>query len=544
MESYTFNLVGSLLLFQSVIAVGVALRILYLQDCCQLMQQEIDAQLTATQSLEHLCDQYRFESEWNDSVHESSRSAVRLFDHLRRWSRDQKSFHGWLLWEDGTSLSSCQSLPLPIGLTVKLKDLAPVILDRKKNSDLFSGVASDLNTLYVFQCAQNQSHSSLLILSQLPCSDSAQSDFEWFAKLATRVQCDRPFPTMPAVVPKNPTEPEDQLAREILEIRSMLDAEFHSPEQMAQAYLGKLAEFTGAQRATLYLSNSRSEPMTVVASGEFGLDRGTSQTWEAGEVAILQKSGCCSNPCLIITPELVVDIDVSIPFRSGVILSSQIAEEKFGRLFLTYAEPSTPHQSEILLVEWATPHLIQQLQKEQERAEVIRQARHDSLTRLANRRTFDEILERSVRLSQSSNEYCSLIMLDVDHFKSINDRFGHPAGDFVLVSIAAEIKRLSESLRLPDHALAARFGGEEFALVLPHVSAEGAHKIAERLRRIIEGLSLNLAEGPAQITVSLGVATTSGDLSDSIQLLEQADSALYRAKNSGRNRVCSHRTSA
>ena len=156
-------------------------------------------------------------------------------------------------------------------------------------------------------------------------------------------------------------------------------------------------------------------------------------------------------------------------------------------------------------------------------------ARIDPLTGLANRRTLHEATLREIARAGRLGEHLSLIIADLDHFKSINDRYGHTTGDHVLTDAAAVF---GNSLRPYD--LAARYGGEEFVLLLPATSTEGAMVVAERMRKTVA--EITFPDCPQQITMSLGVATwIAGETPE--QLVARADAALYAAKNGGRNRV-------
>ncbi|EGM79525.1 diguanylate cyclase (GGDEF) domain-containing protein [Rheinheimera sp. A13L] len=160
------------------------------------------------------------------------------------------------------------------------------------------------------------------------------------------------------------------------------------------------------------------------------------------------------------------------------------------------------------------------------------QARQDGLTGLANRRAFDEVLSKEFMRSQRLKQPLALAFIDIDHFKQINDTWSHNAGDVALVAIAEKIRQHSRSVDC-----AARWGGEEFALLMPSTSLEQAQLVCERLRLEIMALDwLDIAEG-ISITVSIGIAI-SDELNDAKQLLFLADQALYQAKQQGRNRVC------
>jgi diguanylate cyclase (GGDEF)-like protein len=159
------------------------------------------------------------------------------------------------------------------------------------------------------------------------------------------------------------------------------------------------------------------------------------------------------------------------------------------------------------------------------------QALTDGLTGCFNRRFFEIQLERDLHLATRMRQPVSLILLDIDHFKRVNDTHGHDAGDAALRILA---NALREELRGVDTA--ARYGGEEFAIILPQAGPEGAQVVAERLRSRIERTQV---PGVGCITASLGVATFPGDASSRELLVTSADRALYQAKRTGRNRVCS-----
>jgi diguanylate cyclase (GGDEF)-like protein/PAS domain S-box-containing protein len=159
----------------------------------------------------------------------------------------------------------------------------------------------------------------------------------------------------------------------------------------------------------------------------------------------------------------------------------------------------------------------------------------DSLTGIANRRFFDEYSDKEWKRAQRDKKSFSVVMIDLDSFKSYNDTYGHQQGDSCLKYVAGVIKG---AMKRPAD-LAARYGGEEFVLVLPETNKEGANKIAEKLRQEVEALKLEHKNSNGKwVTVSLGVATELvGPMNSFGDLLAKADKALYVAKNSGRNRV-------
>ena len=137
--------------------------------------------------------------------------------------------------------------------------------------------------------------------------------------------------------------------------------------------------------------------------------------------------------------------------------------------------------------------------------------------------------------SQKFNHKLSFLMLDIDHFKECNDKFGHLVGDIVLMNVADEIKN---NIRQVD--LAGRFGGEEFAVILPETDKIGAELSAERLRSAIKNRVIKAYDETINATVSIGVATFPDDASRPEELIDRSDWSMYRAKQTGRNRVCTY----
>ena len=159
----------------------------------------------------------------------------------------------------------------------------------------------------------------------------------------------------------------------------------------------------------------------------------------------------------------------------------------------------------------------------------------DGLTGLSNRRTFDQALDQECRRAQRDDTPISLLMIDIDRFKAFNDRLGHQAGDDCLKRIARVIG--GEVLRPGD--LAARYGGEEFAVILPMTPWGGAFMVATRISRAVEQLTVDHPSSPTGlVTLSIGVGTSStAGTQQPEALIAAADSALYRAKREGRNRI-------
>ncbi|MCS6859423.1 MAG: GGDEF domain-containing protein [Abditibacteriales bacterium] len=157
----------------------------------------------------------------------------------------------------------------------------------------------------------------------------------------------------------------------------------------------------------------------------------------------------------------------------------------------------------------------------------------DPLTRLINWGAFHELLDHETARSLRYGSPVSLSLCDLDHFKRINDTYGHPVGDTVLQRVAAAIKG---HIRGVD--IAARYGGEEFALIFPETDKDAAFQACEKLRHIIEQLRFEPPLQHERLTMSFGIASLPADAQTSEELIEKADNALYAAKNNGRNCVC------
>jgi diguanylate cyclase (GGDEF)-like protein len=166
---------------------------------------------------------------------------------------------------------------------------------------------------------------------------------------------------------------------------------------------------------------------------------------------------------------------------------------------------------------------------------VKREAIHDTLTGLVNRRYLEERLSSEMQKAFPVGTNLSIIMVDIDHFKMVNDTFGHAGGDKVLRDIASLLKA---SVRRQDDTVA-RYGGEEFVLVLPGAPLEATSMIAERIRKSVESTPIDIGQTPIHLTISLGVSNFPIHRAKSKEeLVKMADSALYDAKRGGRNRVC------
>ncbi|OZG70249.1 diguanylate cyclase [Hahella sp. CCB-MM4] len=170
-----------------------------------------------------------------------------------------------------------------------------------------------------------------------------------------------------------------------------------------------------------------------------------------------------------------------------------------------------------------------QLAKANAKLEML--SRTDGLTQLNNRRYWEERLEAEYRRFKRTGKASTLIMFDIDHFKKVNDTYGHPAGDEVIRQVAGVLR---ETMRTTD--IAGRYGGEEFGLILIDTDASSGNSFAERLRTRVEELIVSHEDSDIHFTISLGIAEVNHSVDDYQEWLERADTALYQSKEGGRNR--------
>ena len=209
---------------------------------------------------------------------------------------------------------------------------------------------------------------------------------------------------------------------------------------------------------------------------------------------------------------------------------------------LTFTRNTRFREHELANIEGLISTLVFPLRNALRYTEAIAAAFRDPLTGAGNRVALDKTLEREVELAKRHNQPLSVLMLDIDHFKTVNDEFGHAMGDQVLKKV---VNAVTASIRQTD--MCYRYGGEEFLIMLSNADTVGAHRIAERIREAIEGLQF-IKNGEdsvcdLNITASIGSATLYGQDTPAT-LCERADTVLYKAKRQGRNRVITDREEA
>lgn len=219
-----------------------------------------------------------------------------------------------------------------------------------------------------------------------------------------------------------------------------------------------------------------------------------------------------------ITPEVVAPVPVSWPGKP------------FGLLVIADCDPLEGTERQYATM--VSDLLASAIRKGMEKESLEYEATSDSLTQLSNRRHFDVWFMNELIRARSYRLSLSLALIDIDHFKNVNDTYGHPCGDKVLQQVAGVIRR---NTRGSD--LVARYGGDEFAVVMTSADKRQASGYAENIRRVVEELRIELPGDTVSVTVSIGISEFPQDGETMKELLEASDIALYEAKTSGRNRI-------
>jgi len=215
------------------------------------------------------------------------------------------------------------------------------------------------------------------------------------------------------------------------------------------------------------------------------------------------------------------------PQRHSCTYELTINEHKLGFLSLTRDKPFADNEIELLEKYICTLHYP--LRNAMLYQQAVNAANKDPLTGVGNRGAMNTSLHREIELAQRHNRSLGLIMMDVDHFKVINDTYGHSAGDKILQSL---VRCAEKSVRITD--MIYRYGGEEFVIALPETDAAGVLRLAKRIRRRVEKLETTIGDHTVSMTISIGMTTLSEN-DDEKSFFGRADEALYRAKREGRN---------
>jgi diguanylate cyclase (GGDEF)-like protein len=240
-----------------------------------------------------------------------------------------------------------------------------------------------------------------------------------------------------------------------------------------------------------------------------------------------------------IMDEYPVVIRAGDPTRAYVGVPLLVRDQVVGLISMQSQQPNAFTEEQVRLLETIATQAAVAVENARIFDQMKEMAITDAVTQLYSRRHFTTQVQAEVERSNRHGSALSILMVDIDKFKRVNDTWGHNAGDVVLRSVAHVCK---DSLRLND--LVGRWGGEEFAVALPETGLREAEVVAERLRRAVDEMTVPVGSDMARVTVSVGVACLNAETSTLEALVDSADRALYNAKQAGRNRVCTLENSA
>ena len=303
--------------------------------------------------------------------------------------------------------------------------------------------------------------------------------------------------------------------------------EVMDPDEVIAVLLASLPRAFTTARAAVVLLESRT--VTVMARGRL---QQTVVPADAGLEGVVARCATIRRPALVKRLDPVRDamvLDALPGARNLVVLPFAADGSSLGVVVVEHGGRwgATISSAAVTLLAQFTVHAALAYRNVRLMAEVQHLATVDGLTGLTNRSTFEAALQREVARAIRTGEDLSLVLLDVDHFKAINDNHGHPVGDEVLRHVGRVLAKAGREFDLP-----ARYGGEEFVVILPGCAGDEAVRVAERLRS-----GIGAGDGPLPVTASAGVAALHRNAMDAESLVRAADAALYKAKVSGRDRT-------
>jgi diguanylate cyclase (GGDEF)-like protein len=339
-----------------------------------------------------------------------------------------------------------------------------------------------------------------------------------------------------ASVATHRAEEQEQRAAEVewfTDTAVMMQSLYELEQVLSVAQL-RLGDLIGCDSTAVFLREADDASMNLVQTMGLPPERVGAITIPASEQSIVHGAefGALYWPD-VVTARRDMDVFANIDpdARSVMIVPLRTLDDIFGVIYVASARTNAFSDNDRERLSRFAQHIVYPIQ----RVRLQALATTDALTGLHNRRALWRHLREEVERGYRYDRPLSLILLDIDHFKQVNDTEGHRAGDAILSQLGAILLRIS---RASDFA--ARYGGEEMALLCPETSDAEAHSLGERIRSLIEDTVFRLPGGrEAHITVSVGVATLlTGKAHDPTSLIEEADAALYAAKWSGRNQVC------
>jgi diguanylate cyclase (GGDEF)-like protein len=336
---------------------------------------------------------------------------------------------------------------------------------------------------------------------------------------------------------------EDQIrsSGDRLALRSVADRDYESPAQMLEEFLRHAAVKLGAERASLHVhTNVVAAPFKgFIRCGET-LQAGLKEQWERHEDELAHVSLALRAPRQY-SPAELGQRGITTLLGSALVVPVLQQNRLLGLVCFSRRTRSAYSEADLALAAWSGDLLADLIPRVANQAVVERQARLDGLTQLANRGEFDREIQQQFQTARRQQSPLSLLMFDLDRFKSINDTHGHRAGDTVLRAAAGTLRDSQKAIRSADRAAGvlpfiARYGGEEMVLLV-QLDKVAARRIGESLRVRLEAQAIEFEGRSIRVTTSIGLATYPDHAESPAELIAAADAALYRAKSLGRNRL-------
>lgn len=404
-----------------------------------------------------------------------------------------------------------------------------------RRTAFFSRLAAEdqerISRIVLFRVGAGVQPSGILVTTELP---PAQAPLQLRIELVQRL-----LATLSSFLHRseeiNRQQEELRLTRELLELRCLVDTHLGSPVELLEEFLERVATATGFDRAVLYLATGMrldAKPLICVGAS---LPRGIADLWRLDEASLARKGMQADGLTFLAAGDLHA-LRVRSTMCGACVAPLAHDDTLIGVVCMARQQEVPLSQCDRQLLQWATDYLRETMLRTVDRAMIEQQARRDALTQLANRHTFDREIRRHVEQAHTTGSECGLVMLDVDRFKSLNDEFGHLAGDEVLRNVARTVESCVGRMRSTDRPLVARYGGEELAVLLPGVPIHGAKRIAEQILEAVRALEVRYEDKIIRLTISAGVAVCPKDAATPTELIAAADGSLYKAKENGRDR--------
>lgn len=333
-------------------------------------------------------------------------------------------------------------------------------------------------------------------------------------------------------------EQELRLSSEMLDLRSVADQRYGNPVALIEAFLSALAPKLAADAAAIFLF-ARDGSTTGPAVARVGGPEipGVLARWKQYEETLASLAVAVDRPRVISAAELP-RYGIAALIGTVLLLPLRRDEQPVGVIALSWGKALLLTGMELSLASWSAEFLAHAIPRVLSQAVFERQARQDGLTGLANRREWDRQFALAIDDARRFGSPLSILLCDLDRFKSVNDLHGHRAGDEVLRAVARTFQDQVVRTRASDAALVARYGGEEIAVLLPGFEAVGALRIAEAIRFAVQETSVTSEDRQLRATISVGLASYPAHSDSAEGLIAGADLALYEAKMTGRNRIC------